>query len=298
MSVVEISQADAAGIEVVAVAARTGAEIRGVRLGRELSDEAVRRIWAALLRHKVIFFRDQHHLDDAAHEALAERLGDPIKHPNVAAAEGSSFLLELGAREGYSASRWHTDMSFMAAYPTASILRPLALPDTGGDTMWANTAAAYEDLPAPLKLLADNLKGIHTSALNFEGQYSEEVFRRLSEKTYREPTRFEAIHPVVRVHPETGERSLILGEFFKRFVGLDNADSRRLQEIFQDHITAPENVVRWRWRLGDVAIWDNRATQHRVVADFGDQARTIRRATIHGPVPIGVDGEPSRQIKP
>jgi taurine dioxygenase len=102
---------------------------------------------------------------------------------------------------------------------------------------------------------------------------------------------------VVRVHPVSGQRSLLLGHFVKNFVGLNQADSQRLFAIFQDHITREENVVRWRWQAGDVAFWDNRSTQHRAVADFGLQRRTLRRATIQGEVPVGIDGRSSRTTR-
>lgn len=109
--------------------------------------------------------------------------------------------------------------------------------------------------------------------------------------------RSETEHPVVRVHPVSGERTLLLGHFVKRFVGLNQADSQRLFNVLQDHITKPENLVRWRWQPGDVAFWDNRATQHRAVADFALQRRTLRRATVAGDVPVGIDGRTSRTVR-
>jgi taurine dioxygenase len=287
-----------AAIEVVPVAGRIGAIVRGVRLSTDIDAASVRAIHDALLRYKVVFFRDQHHLDDAGHEALAARLGEPIKHPNAAASTGSNFLLNLGAGEGYAASRWHTDLTFMAAYPAASILRAIAVPPYGGDTLWANAVTAYDDLPEPLKPMVDTLDGIHRSDIDMEGQFSDKLKARMGLRDFSKHTVFETIHPVVRVHPETGERALILGEWFRRFAGFDNADSRKLYDLLQEHVIAPENTVRWSWRQGDVAIWDNRATQHRSVPDFGDQPRTLRRATIHGDVPRGVDGRLSRQLRP
>lgn len=106
-------------------------------------------------------------------------------------------------------------------------------------------------------------------------------------------TIYETEHPVVRVHPETGERTLVLGNFVQRFVGLSKYDSQKLFDLFQSHITAPENTVRWSWQQGDVVIWDNRATQHYAVNDYGDQHRVVRRATIDGEVPVSIDGRNS-----
>jgi taurine dioxygenase len=289
---------EAAPLEVVRVSGRIGAEIRGVQISKDIDDATAEAIHAALLRHKVIFFRDQDHLDDAAHEALAQRLGDPLKFPIAPASAGSNFLLNLSTGAGYASSRWHTDTTFLIDYPAASILRAIEVPSAGGDTMWANTAAAYAELPESLKRFVDGLDGLHSSELDLEGIFSEAVKQRISIAKRADNTVYECVHPVVRVHPETGERSLVLGEWFKRFVGFSNDDSRRLYDMLQEQITQPENCVRWRWRVGDVAIWDNRATQHRVVADYGDEARNMRRATIRGDVPKGVDGRSSHQVSP
>ncbi len=285
-------------LDIVPVAGRIGAEIRGIRLGGDLDDATVAAIRAALVRHKVIFFRDQAELDDAGQEAFAERLGKPVAHPTVPVAAGSRFLLELDSKEGYAASSWHTDVTFVPAYPEASILRAITIPDAGGDTLWANGVTAYEELPPALKTLVDNLWAVHSNDYDYAAVFAANDTRL---KEYREvftSTVYETEHPVVRVHPESGERALLVGHFVKRFVGLNSADSQRLLSILQDHITKPENTVRWRWRANDVAIWDNRSTQHRAIADFGLQRRTLRRATIAGDVPVAIDGTRSRVIAP
>jgi len=285
-------------LDIVPVAGRIGAEVRGVQLSGDLDDAVIASIREALNRHKVIFFRDQQ-LDDAGHEAFAARLGAPVAHPTVPVAEGSRYLLDLESREGFAASTWHTDVTFAVAYPEASILRAIEVPDAGGDTLWANTATAYEDLPAPLKALVNDLRAIHSNSYDYANVFANTSNERAEQ--YRKvfaSTVYETEHPVVRVHPETGERHLLVGQFVQRFVGLNLADSQRIFAILQDHITKPENTVRWNWRAGDVAIWDNRATQHRAIADFGQQHRHLRRATIAGSVPVGIDGRPSRAIKP
>jgi len=286
-------------LDVVPVAGRIGAEIRGVALSGDLDDVTLAAIRAALVRHKVIFFRAQDHLDDAAQEAFAERFGSPVAHPTVPVAEGSRYLLELDSKEGYAASSWHTDVTFVDAYPEASILRAINIPAAGGDTLWANGVTAYEELPESLKTLVDNLWAVHTNLYDYAGTFSEADRKRVEEhRKVFASTVYETEHPVVRVHPESGERALLVGHFVKQFVGLNSADSQRLFGILQDHITRPENTVRWRWQIGDVAIWDNRATQHRAIADFGLQRRTLRRATIAGDVPVAIDGSRSRVIKP
>ena len=142
-------------LDIVPVAGRIGAEIRGVALSGELDPVTLAAIRAALVRHKVIFFRDQDELTDQRHEEFAALLGDPVAHPTVPVAEGSRYLLELDSKEGYAASSWHTDVTFVEAYPQASILRAITVPQAGGDTLWANGATAYEELPEALKTLVD-----------------------------------------------------------------------------------------------------------------------------------------------
>jgi len=286
-------------LDIVPVAGRIGAEIRDVRLGGDLDDDTIAAIRAALARHKVIFFRHQNQLDDESHEAFAARLGEPVAHPTVPVAEGSRFLLELNSREGEAASAWHTDVTFLPAYPSASILRAIVIPPAGGDTLWANCATAYADLAPPLKALVERLRAVHTNAYDYAATRPDASSEQI--RHHREifaSTVYETEHPVVHIHPETQERVLLLGNFVKSFVGIGRDDFARIFGLLQDQITKPENTVRWRWSPGDVAIWDNRATQHRAIADFGKQRRWLRRATIAGVVPVAVDGGRSRVVKP
>ena len=280
-----------------------GAEVSGVKLSGDLPAETVAAIQAALVRHKVLFFRDQNDLTDQQHEEFAALLGEPVAHPTVPVAEGSRYLLELDSKEGYAASSWHTDVTFVDAYPKASILRALTIPEAGGDTLWANGETAYEGLPESLRQLVNGLRAVHTNLYDYAAVLQGNTTRDKQQEYIKQhrsvfaSTVYETEHPVVRVHPVSGQRSLLLGHFVKQFVGLNSADSARLFAILQEHITKPENVVRWRWRAGDVAIWDNQSTQHRAVADFGLQRRTLRRATIAGEVPVGIDGRRSETIR-
>lgn len=289
-------------LDIRPVTGTIGAEIRGVQLSGDLDATIVRAIDEAVTRHKVVFFRGQQHLTDAEHEAFAALFGDPVAHPTVPVAEGSKYLLELDSREGYAASSWHTDVTFVDAYPRGSILRALTIPEAGGDTLWANGETAYEALPEPLRQLVNNLRAVHSNDYDYAAilasRDNEKLQERLSQhRSVFASTVYETEHPVVRVHPVSGQRSLLLGHFVKNFVGLNQQDSQRLFNVLQDHITKPENTVRWRWQAGDVAFWDNRSTQHRAVADFGLQRRTLRRATINGDVPVGIDGQHSRTVR-
>ncbi|MFZ3473509.1 TauD/TfdA dioxygenase family protein [Streptomyces sp. 4.24] len=285
-------------ITVTKIGGRIGAEIGGVRLGGELGAEDVAGIRAALLAHKVVFFRGQDHLDEDGHEAFAELLGAPVAHPTVPSADGR-YALGIDSHHGARANQWHTDVTFVPAYPAFSILRAVTIPPYGGDTLWANTATAYDNLPEPLRALADSLRAVHSNEYDYAALRPDALPEALAQ--YREvftSTTFLTEHPVVRVHPETGERTLLLGNFVQRINGLTGRDSRLLQDLFQAHIESPENTVRWQWQAGDVAIWDNRATQHYGVDDSDDHERTLRRVTVDGDVPVGPDGVPSRLISP
>ncbi|EPZ41345.1 TauD/TfdA dioxygenase family protein [Alicyclobacillus acidoterrestris] len=281
--------------EVIPLTGQIGAEIRGVQLSAEQDEAQIRAIRQALLEHKVIFFRGQNHLDDLTHEAFARRFGPLYVHPTVSARNATNAIFELdSAFGGGRANAWHTDITFVDAYPQISILRAVVIPSAGGDTVWANTANAYRTLPQELRDLADKLWALHTNDFDY-GVYQDEHPEQeieFHQKVFIQRL-YEAEHPVVRVHPETAERTLVLGQFVKRIVGFSSSDSRRLVSILQDHITRLENTVRWKWAEGDVAIWDNRATQHYAINDYGDKRRVVRRVTIAGDVPVSVDGKKS-----
>lgn len=280
-------------IDVVRRTPRIGAEIRNIKLSGDLPDQAIAAIKGLLLENKVIFFRDQGHLDDAEQERFALRFGN-LMQPPLGAAQGTISILEIdSARGGVRADNWHIDVSCLDAYPKIAVLRGVVIPLVGGDTVWSNTAAAYLDLPPPLQRLADDLWAVHSSAFDFAvtARPSEADKKRYEELLTR--TRFETEHPVVRVHPETGERTLVLGSYVSRFADISKYDGQRLFDLFESHITAPENTVRWNWKQGDVAIWDNRATMHYAARDYGTQRRVVRRSAIDGEVPVSVDGRRS-----
>ena len=286
-------------VGVTKLGSRIGARIDGVKLGGDLGPATVTEIREALLAHKVIFFRGQDHLDDHQQLAFAALLGTPIGHPAGAMLAGKDEPVITPINSEYGrASRWHTDVTFAANYPAASILRAVTLPSYGGSTLWASTTAAYDDLPEPLKWLVDNLWALHTNRYDYvttEAAISMTDAQRAFRQAFEKPD-FRTEHPVVRVHPETGERTLLLGDFVRSFVGLDTYESAVLLELLQRRITAPENTIRWNWEHGDVAIWDNRATQHRAIDDYDGQYRLMHRVTLMGDVPVNVHGERSRLV--
>jgi len=277
------------------VAGSLGGEVQDLKLSPELDAETVELLNAALVRHKVLFFRGQAQLDDASHQAFGARFGRTVAHPTVPSPTGTK-LFELDASKGGGrADSWHTDVTFVDAFPKISILRGVKIPAYGGDTVWANTALAYERLPAQLKQLADQLWAVHSNDYDYGADRVQVEEERLNHhrKVFVSAV-YEAEHPVVHVHPVSGERALLLGHFVKKLVGLSSTESARIFELLQNRVIRLENTVRWNWRQNDVAIWDNRATQHFAINDYGNQPRLVRRVTVHGEAAVSIDGQRSR----
>ena len=242
-----------------------GAEVRGMSL-RGVDAAQVETIKSLLLEHQVLFFREQF-LDIDAHVALGEHFGPLDAHPNLE----NPFtqhpqVFELAASHGGVADEWHSDISFSSEPAMMSILNMIECPAVGGDTMWANTAAAYDALSAPLRDLCDGLTALHDATPHGKPETN-------------------AIHPVVRTHPVTGRKSLFVNEHFtRRIVELSHEESELLLGHLARWIVQPRFCVRYRWQKGTIAIWDNRCTQHFVVGDF-DEQRIIQRVTVMGDKP-------------
>jgi taurine dioxygenase len=210
------------------------------------------------------------------------------------------FLEEIDSAKGAPANQWHTDVTFVDRPPAFTFLHGVVIPPVGGDTIWANTVAGYESLPDELKELAEKLRIVHTNVHDYAAPKSRAEAEDPMLKTHRAQfvsTEYRSEHPAVRVHPETAERSLVLGGFAQTVVGLGPQASRDLIRILQEYVIRVENTVRWRWQVGDLAIWDNRATQHIAVFDYGKAHRRGERVTVAGPVPVGVDGRPSVSLR-
>ncbi len=243
-----------------------GAEVRGVALGRATPDDAAR-IRSLLLEHMVLFFPDQH-LDADEHLAFGRLFGELEAHPNLDLARERPEFFELRAVDGAGgvADEWHSDISCQKHPSKISILQAKVVPEVGGDTMWANACKAYDELSAPLRELCDGLTAYHNAAPHLA-----------PEKGW--------IHPVVRVHPETGRRSLFVNEHFtRRIVELSEAESDLLLGHLTRWIQQPRFTVRHRWAAGTVAMWDNRCTQHHVLNDFAGE-RVVQRVTVMGDEP-------------
>ena len=272
-----------------------GAELIGVSLADAARDDALfTEIKQALLRHKVLFLRDQD-ISRADHVAFAKRFGALEDHPIVGSHPDHPGLVQIsktpeGPSDRYE-NAWHTDATWREAPPMGCVLRCIECPPVGGDTMWANMALAYERLPDEIKTRIAPLRARHSIEASFGAAMPTE--KRLALKAaYPDPE-----HPVVRVHPETEEKVLFVNAFTTHFTnyhtpanvryGQDaNPGAADLLRYLISQAFVPEYQVRWRWRPNSVAIWDNRSTQHYAVMDYAPCHRRMERAGIVGDRPF------------
>lgn len=286
-----------------------GVEIDGVDLAQPLTDTERDRIWSALLEWKVVFFRGQS-LDHDAHVALARQFGTLTPGHVVFGGEDSHPAVYSIAKfrtansgRGQPLHRpwtgWHTDITAAVNPPGQSILRADIVPPFGGDTTWTDLGAAYRALSAPMRGFIDTLRGRHrfapaSATLGPGQQATDEYAERVASRV------LVSDHPLIRVHPETGERLLFVSPGFLRSVdGLTPRESQGLLEILWEHVVRPEFTVRFRWDEGSVAFWDNRSTAHLAPRDVydTDHDRQLWRVTLMGEVPVGVDGQPSVAVE-
>ena len=291
-------------VKISPLSVHIGAEIRGVDLSAPLSDAEVGAIRDALLTWKVVFFRGQH-LDHAGHVAFARRFGAPTPahvvfggadpdHPEIYSVAKHRVANTRGAAAMRPWTGWHTDITAAINPPAASILRGVTVPPYGGDTQWTNLAAAYQALSPVMREFVDGLRGVHRFEVPTRRRNSQEYDAAVGSRV------MVSEHPMVRVHPETGERVLYVSPgFLKSVVGLAAAESRHLLEMLWEHAVQPRFTVRFRWEPGSVAFWDNRSTAHLAPVDIFDTDfdRRFYRVTIVGDVPIGPDGTPSTVVE-
>ncbi|MFD4639116.1 TauD/TfdA dioxygenase family protein [Lentzea sp. NPDC058436] len=288
------------------IAGHIGAEISGIDISQPLRAAELEIIHEALYAHKVIFFRDQD-LDHASQIAFGRQFGEltyahphdeapPTGFPEIFTIDPRRYEERYGKefkqvqKRQYSYfSGWHTDVTAAVNPPAASILRAEVVPEIGGDTTWTNLTAAYNGLSTPLKSFVDGLRAEHRyggSVKVGDGAYAKRVNDNL----------LVAEHPVVRVHPVTGEKGLFVNPGFTSHVtGVSAAESKAILDLLYSEITRPEYTVRFRWEPGSVAFWDNRATAHLAPRDLEhlDVRRTLHRVTIVGDTPVGPDGRES-----
>ncbi|MEH0423392.1 TauD/TfdA dioxygenase family protein [Streptomyces sp. B21-083] len=284
------------GIEIQKVTANIGARVSGVDISKPLDEDQVAALREALGVHKALVFDDVN-LDDEGQQAFVRHFGElTTAHPTVPSVDGAANVLPVDSERGRAANHWHTDVTFVLNPPQASTLRSITVPPYGGETLIASSAAAYRDLPEPLRKLADNLWAEHTNDYDYavpDETLDEELAAQRAQFT---SITFRTAHPVVRVHPLTGERGLFIGGFAQRIVGLPVAESRKILDLLQAYVTRPENVLRHRWSPNQLVLFDNRITQHYAVDNYNGLPRRLHRVTIAGDIPLGIEGKESYSI--
>ncbi len=283
---------DAPGLSVAPCGPVLGAQVAGLRIDGSIDANLAAALRALLLRHKVLFFRDLD-LDYEQHLALARVWGDLEGHPVIKHVPGYPEILDIRGSEGrvednagnhrfQTLDKWHADVTFRASPSMGAVLRAREIPEIGGDTLWADAAAVYAGLPDAVKTRIEGLTATHDLLFDFGDRVAPE--RRAAIATEFPPQH----HPIVRTHPETGERVLFVNaSFTSRIDGMDETGSAELLAYLLDRFKVPEYQVRFRWTPNAVVVWDNRATQHYPVADYWPARRRMERVTIRGDVPFG-----------
>jgi len=274
-----------------------GVEFSGSRIDIESDGDWV---LDQLETNLLLVFRKQF-LTHAEQVALALAIGEPTPaHPVVPGHPDHPEILELDGAKGGKNAQWHTDVTFSPTPPAASVLVADELPSVGGDTLWADLRGAYEGLSPVLRGALDQMEAVHRiTPLAYWGvphdtALSREDALELLENAKKVPP---VVHPVVRVHPATGRPALFVNPgFTSHLLGLSAIESEALLSLLYAHTTQPEFVVRHQWQPGDVVLWDNRATMHYACDDYGDAPRRMRRVTIRGAAPLGLDGRKSRVL--
>lgn len=273
-------------IEVQRIAGALGAEIGGVDLAGDLDDATLVEIRAAWLDHLVVFFRDQS-LEPAQLLAFARRIGRPVEYPFVKGIDGFPEVIEVKKLEHERTNFggiWHSDTAYLQTPPMASMLLAREVPPVGGDTEFANQYAAYEALSPRLRQVLDALSAVNSSAKADVTRTREDRVRTDGRSDSRD--HYEAEHPVVRSHPETGRKALYVNVAHTvQFAGMTAEESAPLLEFLFRHQVKAEFTCRFRWEPGSLALWDNRCAQHNPVNDYHGFRRVMHRITLAGDTP-------------
>src|ERR1043166_7940823 len=261
-----------------------GAEIRGVDLTRPLADDEWRAIHNAFLAHSVLFFRDQTAaMTPAQHIAVGRRFGELHIHPAAPHLEGHPEVFVIHAHKDskiVNGEFWHSDVSCEAEPPLGSLLQIHLLPPSGGDTLFSSMYAAFDDLSSAMQGFLRGLAAVHESEHFYRGRYAARGVNDAG-KVYPSAT-----HPVIRTHPETGKPLIFVNRTFTtRIEGLAEAESRAILQFLFQHVENPAYQTRFQWRRNDVAVWDNRCTQHMAIWDYWPHERKGHRVTVKGDRP-------------
>ncbi len=271
------------------LAGALGAEVRAIDL-RVADDAAWRRVREIFLQYSVLVFRDQQ-LEPADLMRIGARWGEPCYYPFVTGIDGFPFIFEVVKEESETVNfggNWHSDTTYLARPPLATLLYALETPKQGGDTLFANTCAAYDALSEGMRAMVEKLVGVNSASLKVTGgrRKMHSTIGGMKTHDMEKADDLEADHPVVRVHPETGRKALYLSRSHTlRFRGMTEAESRPLIDFLQAHQTRPEFTCRVRWSPGTLTVWDNRCTQHCAINDYHGERRRMRRLTVGAETP-------------
>ena len=276
-------------ITVEPMAGAVGAEIAGVDLN-DLDDVAVSEIRRSLLEHNVVFFRDQNFTPPNQME-FGKRFGSLNRHSYVKGLDDYPDVFRI-VKEPTDAhhfgNSWHTDLAYEKEPAMATILYGIDVPETGGDTMFCSLYAAYDALSDGMKRMLSKLNVVYTNAHTYgkdAKRFKTGVAKDMN--VTQAPEVKEVVHPLIRIHPETGRNALYLSStHYSRIEGMTEAESKPLLQQLCEHAIRPEFTCRFKWRAGSVAFWDNRCTMHYAVNDFPNTRRIMQRVTLQGDVPF------------
>ena len=271
-------------IEVTPFAPALGAEIRGINLADGLDVDIHKEIRKALLEFQVLFFKDQTEIPPETQINIGKMFGELHTHPAAPRMPGHPEIFEIHVQKDSKVANgefWHSDVSCDEEPPLGTILQLHVLPEIGGDTLFANTYAAYDALSEPFKQMLSGLTALHESEHVYRGRYSN---RGVDDRGKTYP---HAAHPVIRTHPETGRKAIYVNRTFTtRINELSETESKAILDYVFDHCERIDFQIRYRWDVNDVAFWDNRCAMHRAIWDYWPAERKGRRVTIKGDRPI------------
>ena len=260
-----------------------GAEVRGIRLAEGIDEETYLEIRRAFLEHQVLFFKEQREIPPGVQVSIGKMFGELHFHPAAPAMPGHPEIFEIYTHKDSEVANgefWHSDVSCDEIPPLGTILQIHVLPEIGGDTLFASMYAAYDALSTPMQTMLAGLTATHGSEHIYRGRYAD---RGVDDRGKVYP---EAVHPIVRTHPETGRKALYVNRTFTtRINELDSAESAAILELLFDHSEQIDFQIRFRWERNDVAFWDNRCAMHHAVWDYWPHERKGRRVTIKGDRP-------------
>ena len=277
-------------MEISPVAGALGAEIYGIDISKKLNNAETKILQGNFLKYKVLFFRDQC-LSAKKFVSFANLFGEPTIYPFIKGLDDTPEVIEIiktkNDKKNFGGS-WHSDTSYMECPAMATLLYAKEVPEFGGDTLFANTSLAYENLSENFKELLHNLVGVNSSEKGYTGGRAAGMSKlsKMNQTFDANALSYETEHPIIRTHPETGQKSLYLNlSHTSHFKEMTVPESRPLINYLCRHMIRPEFTCRFRWSKGSLAIWDNRTTLHHAINDYPNQRRYMLRITLAGDRP-------------